>query len=99
MAERTYTMRWLTLDDIKDQLRIEQEDTSQDKLLTRYGATAENFTLGYLQRSEAELKVAKREAFSRPDTGAGGHRERVPDFGGCLLSASRPYLPAEHVPH
>ena len=57
MAERTYTMRWLTLEDIKDQLRIEQEDTSQDKLLTRYGATAENFTLGYLQRTEDELKA------------------------------------------
>ena len=57
MAERTYTMRWLTLADIKDQLRIEQDDTSQDKLLTRYGATAENFTLGYLQRTEAELKA------------------------------------------
>ena len=57
MAERTYTMRWLTLGDIKDQLRIEQDDTSQDKLLTRYGATAENFTLGYLQRTESELKA------------------------------------------
>ena len=50
-------MRWLTLADIKDQLRIEQDDTSQDKLLTRYGATAENFTLGYLQRTEDELKA------------------------------------------
>ena len=57
MAERTYTMRWLTLADIKDQLRIEQDDTSQDKLLTRYGATAENFTLRYLQRTEDELKA------------------------------------------
>ena len=57
MAERTYTMRWLTLEDIKDQLRIEQDDTSQNKLLTRYGATAENFTLGYLQRTEDELKA------------------------------------------
>ena len=57
MTERTYTMRWLTLADIKDQLRIEQDDTSQDKLLTRYGATAENFTLGYLQRTEDELKA------------------------------------------
>ena len=61
MAERTYTMRWLTLEDIKDQLRIEQEDTSQDKLLTRYGATAENFTLGYLQRTEDELKAMNEE--------------------------------------
>ena len=57
MAERTYTMRWLTLEDIKDQLRIEQEDTSQDKLLTRYGATAEKFILRYIQRTEAELKA------------------------------------------
>ena len=61
MAERTYTMRWLTLEDIKDQLRIEQDDTSQDKLLTRYGATAENFTLGYLQRTETELKAMNTE--------------------------------------
>ena len=57
MAERTYTMRWLTLEDIKDQLRIEQDDTSQDKLLTRYGATAEKFILRYIQRTEAELKA------------------------------------------
>ena len=61
MAERTYTMRWLTLEDIKDQLRIEQEDTSQDKLLTRYGATAEKFILRYIQRTEEELKAMNTE--------------------------------------
>ena len=57
MAERTYTMRWLTLQMIKDQLRLETDDTAQDNLLTRYGATAEEFTLNYLNRTEAELKA------------------------------------------
>ena len=57
MSQRTYTMRWLTLEDIKEQLRIEENDTSQDNLLTRFGATAESFTLGYLQRTEDELKA------------------------------------------
>lgn len=57
MAERTYTMRWLTLEDIKDQLRIPRDFTDEDNTLKRYGATAENFTLGYLQRTEAELKA------------------------------------------
>lgn len=61
MAERTYTMRWLTLQEIKEQLRIESEDTSQDKLLTRYGATAEAFTLNYLQRTENELKAMNKQ--------------------------------------
>jgi len=56
MAERTYTMRWLTLEDIKDQLRIPRDFTDEDNTLKRYGATAENFTLRYLQRTEAELK-------------------------------------------
>ena len=57
MAERTYTLRWLTLDEIKDQLRIERDNTQEDNLLMRYGATAENFTLRYLQRTEDELKA------------------------------------------
>lgn len=61
MAERTYTMRWLTLEDIKDQLRIEQDFTLEDKKLTRYGATAERFTLNYLQRTEDELKAMNDE--------------------------------------
>lgn len=57
MAERTYTLHWVTLDDIKDQLRIEHEYTLEDKLLTRYGATAEKFILRYIQRTEEELKA------------------------------------------
>ena len=50
-------MRWLTLTDIKAQLRIEESYTQEDTLLTRYGATAENFTLRYIQRTEDELKA------------------------------------------
>lgn len=57
MAERTYTLRWLSLDDIKDQCRIPHEFTEEDNVLKRYGATAENFTLRYLQRTEDELKA------------------------------------------
>lgn len=57
MAARTYTMRWLTLEDIKDQLRIPHDFTEEDNTLKRYGSTAENFTLRYLQRTEAELKA------------------------------------------
>ena len=57
MPQRTFTMRWLTLADIKEQCRIEPGNTSEDRTLTRYGATAENFTLNYLQRTEAELKA------------------------------------------
>ena len=61
MAERTYTMRWLTLQDIKEQLRIEPDNTAEDRLLTRYGAVAENFTLNYLQRTEDELKAMNKK--------------------------------------
>ena len=57
MAERTYTLHWVTLNDIKDQLRIERDNTQEDTLLTRYGATAEKFILRYIQRTEEELKA------------------------------------------
>ena len=57
MAERTYTLHWVTLNDIKDQLRIERDNTQEDTLLTRYGATAEKFILRYIQRTEDELKA------------------------------------------
>lgn len=57
MSERTYTMRWLTLEDIKDQLRIPRDFTDEDNTLKRYGATAENFTLRYLNRTAEELKA------------------------------------------
>ena len=49
-------MRWLTLTDIKAQLRIESNFTQEDTLLTMYGDAAEQFILDYLQRTEAELK-------------------------------------------
>ena len=61
MAERTYTLHWVTLEDIKDQLRIEHDNTSEDKVLTRYGATAEKFILRYIQRTEEELKAMNTE--------------------------------------
>ena len=61
MAERTYTLHWVTLNDIKDQLRIERDNTQEDTLLTRYGATAEKFILRYIQRTEAELKAMNEE--------------------------------------
>lgn len=50
-------MRWLTLTDIKAQLRIESDFTQEDTLLTMYGDSAEDFVLNYLQRTEAELKA------------------------------------------
>lgn len=50
-------MRWLTLAEIKAQLRIESDNTLEDSSLTLYGAAAENFVLRYLQRTEAELKA------------------------------------------
>lgn len=61
MAERTYTLKWVTLDEIKDQLRIERDNTSEDTVLTRYGATAEKFILRYIQRTEDELKAMNEE--------------------------------------
>ena len=61
MAARTFTMRWLTLEDIKEQIRIEPDNPIDDNLLTRYGATAENFTLNYLQRTEDELKAMNKK--------------------------------------
>ena len=50
-------MRWLTLTDIKAQLRIETDFTQEDTLLTMYGDSAEEFVMNYLQRTEAELKA------------------------------------------
>ena len=61
MAERTYTLKWVTLDEIKDQLRIERDNTSEDTVLTRYGATAEKFILRYIQRTEDELKAMNED--------------------------------------
>lgn len=50
-------MKWITLNDIKDQLRLEREFTDEDTLLTRYGNAAEQFVLNYLCRTEEELKA------------------------------------------
>ena len=50
-------MRWLTLEMIKAQLRIEPENTSEDTLLAMYGESAEDFILQWTQRTEAELKA------------------------------------------
>jgi hypothetical protein len=45
-------MEYLTLTDIKDQLRIEQEFTEEDKILTLYGESAENTIAQYLNRGK-----------------------------------------------
>lgn len=43
-------MKWLTLDKIKQQLRIEPDFTMEDSLLTSYGEAAEETLLNYLNR-------------------------------------------------
>ncbi len=50
-------MRWLDMSSIKAQLRIEPSFTQEDTLLTIYGESAEEYVLGYLQRTEEELKA------------------------------------------
>lgn len=44
-------MKWLTLNDIKDQLRIERDFTDDDILLARYGESAENTILNICRRT------------------------------------------------
>ena len=44
-------MKWLTLNDIKDQLRIERDFTDDDGLLTKYGESAENTILNICRRT------------------------------------------------
>ena len=44
-------MKWLTLNDIKDQLRIERDFTDDDRLLTKYGESAENTILNICRRT------------------------------------------------
>lgn len=44
-------MKWLSLNDIKDQLRIERDFKDDDKLLTRYGESAENTILNICRRT------------------------------------------------
>lgn len=48
-------MRWLTLNDIKDQLRIPSDFTDEDRLLERYGKSAENTVLNLLGRTYYDL--------------------------------------------
>ena len=45
-------MKWLTLESIKQQLRIEPDFTLEDTLLTSYGEAAEETTAQYLGRGK-----------------------------------------------
>lgn len=49
-------MKWLTLEEIKQQLRIEPDFTDEDALLTRYGNSAEAVVLNITRRTFEELK-------------------------------------------
>mgnify|MGYP002509731811 FL=1 len=44
-------MKWLTLDTIKEQLRIEPDFTDEDSLLTTYGESAEETVLNVCSRT------------------------------------------------
>lgn len=55
MAERTYTLRWIKLEDIKAQLRIDPDDTIEDKLLTMYGSSEEETMLNILGRTYEDM--------------------------------------------
>ena len=48
-------MKWLTLEKIKDQCRIEQDFTLEDKRLTSYGTSAESTVLNHLNRTYYDL--------------------------------------------
>ena len=48
-------MKWLTLTQIKAQLRIEADFTAEDTLLTSYGESAEETLLNYLNRPYQEV--------------------------------------------
>ena len=50
-------MKWLTLQEIKQQLRIEADYTDEDALLTRYGNSAEAVVLNITGRTFDELKA------------------------------------------
>ena len=50
-------MKWLTLTEIKQQLRIEADYTDEDALLTRYGNSAEAVVLNITGRTYDELKA------------------------------------------
>lgn len=48
-------MKWLTLEQIKAQLRIEPDFTAEDTLLESYGESAEMTLLNYLNRPYADI--------------------------------------------
>ena len=48
-------MKWLTLDKIKDHLRIERDFTLEDERLTDFGNDAEEMVLNDIGRSYTEL--------------------------------------------
>lgn len=48
-------MKWLTLDKIKDQLRIDPSFTLEDEILTMYGESAEDSVLDIIRRSYTEV--------------------------------------------
>ena len=48
-------MKWLTLERIKQQLRIEPDMHDEDSLLEMYGESAEEVLLNYLNRSYEEV--------------------------------------------
>ena len=49
------SMKWLTLERIKQQLRIEPDFTDEDELLEEYGESAEEVLLNYLNRSYEDV--------------------------------------------
>lgn len=48
-------MKWLTLEKIKAQLRIDPSFTIEDEILTMYGESAENSVLDIIRRSHDEV--------------------------------------------
>ena len=48
-------MKWLTLERIKQQCRIEQDSTEEDSLLEIYGESAEEVLLNHLNRSYEDI--------------------------------------------
>ena len=48
-------MKWLTLNQIKAQLRIESDFTAEDTLLESYGEAAEETLLNYLNRPYQDI--------------------------------------------
>ena len=50
-------MKWLNLEEIKQQLRIESDWTDEDALLVRYGNSAEAVVLNLTGRTYEELKA------------------------------------------